>query len=127
MQQAEARFQQDAAEVKSTYETPLINNFVSSGNPSIYRYISSFTKTKRISTTLYLDDIVANDDQHKAKLFDQYFFSMFTSTPCKHTNHVEDLFICADPLSSLVFTEAEVYNALIYLDLNKATGIDGID
>ena len=53
-------------------------------------------------------------------------FFIFTSSPCKHTNHVEDLSICADLLSSLVFTEAEVYNALIYLDPNKATGINGI-
>ena len=51
---------------------------------------------------------------------------VFTSTPCKHSNHVEDSSICADSLSLLVFTEAEVYNALIYVDPNKATGIDGI-
>ena len=40
LQQAEARFQQDAAEAKSTYEASLINNFVSSAwhsfNISLY-------------------------------------------------------------------------------------------
>ena len=126
LQRAEARFQQDATEAKSIYEASLINNFVSSGNPSIYRYINSVTKTKRIPSTVYLDEIVVNNDECKAKLFNQYFFSVFTSTPCKHSNHVEDSSICADSLSSLVFTEAEVYNAFMYLDPNKATGIDGI-
>ena len=126
LQQAEARFQQDAVEAKSTYETSLINNFVSSGNPSIYRYINSVTKTKRIPSTVYSDETVVNSDECKAKLFNQYFFSVFTSTPCTHSNRVEDPSICADSLSSLVFTEAEVYNALIHLDPTKATGIDGI-
>ena len=45
---------------------------------------------------------------------------------CKNTDHIKDSSICADSFSSLVFTEAEVCNALISLDPNKATGIDEI-
>ena len=60
------------------------------------------------------------------KLFNQYFYSVFTSACCETTNHTNDSFSLFDPLCSLVITEAEVYNALIHLDSNKATGIDGI-
>ena len=126
LQQAEARFQLDATEAKSNYEASLINNFASSGNPSIYRYINSITKTKQIPSTVYLGETVADNDEHKAKLFNRYFFSVFTSTSCKNTDHIKDSSICADSFSSLVFSEAEVYNALVSLDPNKATGIDGI-
>ena len=69
---------------------------------------------------------MADNDEHKAKLFNRYFFSVFTSTSCKDTDRIKDSSICADSFSSLVFSEAEVYNALVSLDPNKATGIDGI-
>ena len=63
LQQAEARFQHDATGAKSNYEASLINNFSSDGNSSIYQYINSITKTKRIPSTVYLDDTVASNDE----------------------------------------------------------------
>ena len=59
----------DATEAKSNYEASLINNFVSSGNCSIYRYTNGITKTKQFPSTVYVDETVAENDEHKAKLF----------------------------------------------------------
>ena len=75
---AEKLFQQSAAQVKSDYESSLINNYAKSSNPAIYRYIRSYTKSGTIPPTVYLDDTTASTDVSWASLFNQYFHSVFT-------------------------------------------------
>ena len=54
LNQAENSFQINADTAKSDYETNLINDFVSTSNPAVYRHIRSFTKSATIPPTVYL-------------------------------------------------------------------------
>ena len=74
---------------------------------------------------MFRDDTSANCDKTQADLFNQYFYSVFTSSSCSlpeiwefpsHTNSIHSIYI----------EEDEVYSTLLSLDTNKATGIDGV-
>jgi len=127
LNQAENSFQINADTAKSIYETNLINNFVSTLNPAIYRHIRSFTKSATIPPTVYFDDASASSDLSSANLFNQYFHSesVFTQPSsfidCTNTNTL------SSEIDTLIFSEDEVYSALIQLHPKKATGATGID
>ena len=124
LSQAEDSFQHNLTEAKSNYETVLISNYANHSNPAIYHYIRSSTKSATIPSTVYLDATSANSDLSRANLFNQYFYSVFTSLPPvpEHTDISSHLSI----LNSLDFSKDEVYSALNQLDPSKATGIDTI-
>ena len=75
-------------------------------------------------STIYFDNASASSDLSRANLFNQYFHSVFTQPSsfidCINTNTL------SSEIDTLIFSEEEVYCALIQLDPNKATGIDTI-
>ena len=46
----------------------------------IYQYIKEFKKSCALPPQLHLENNVANTDNEKAELFNQYFFSVFTKS-----------------------------------------------
>lgn len=101
----------------------MINSYAESSNPAIYHYIRGYTKSGTIPPTVYLDDTTASTDASRASLFNQYFHSVFTPPTISDSTSSPSH---SDQISSLTFTEDEVYYALCQLDPNKATGIDNI-
>ena len=66
-------------EAKSDYESKLINNYASINNNLIYVliFILSFKKWWLTTTDAFKSD-TATCDQDKARLFNSYFYSVFT-------------------------------------------------
>ena len=60
----------------------------------------------------------------KACLFNNFFFSVFNNE--SSTINLDSIPLLSQTLSSINFSESDVYNALTSLQSNKATGIDGI-
>ena len=92
-------------------------------NPAIYHYIRSYTKSGMMPPTVHLDDTIASSDASQAGLFNHYFLSVFK--PPTISDHIIPP-LHPDQISSLTFTEDDVYYILCQLDPNKATGIDKI-
>ena len=70
------------------------------------------------------ESLNANTDHSKANLFNQYVHSVFhdpSSIP-----KIDDLPAIHNSLQSITITVADVYQALISLDVNKSAGIDNI-
>ena len=69
------------------YETNLVNNFVRTSNPSIYRHIRIFIKSATIPPTVYFDDALASMTFPE---LNQHFHSVFTQPSsfidCINTN-----------------------------------------
>ena len=76
-----------------------------------------------IPPTVHLDDTIASSNASQADLFNQYFHSVFT--PPTISDHIIPP-LHPDQISSLTFTEDDIYYILCQLDPNKATGIDKI-
>ena len=70
------------------------------------------------------ESLNANTDHSKANLFNQYFHSVFhdpSSVP-----KIDDLPAIHNSLQSITITVADVYQALISLDVNRSAGIGNI-
>ena len=120
---AEFEFQIQASNAKYEYEDQLIKNLSANKNYNIYKYISFLTKHSTLPTTMYYAAEQGDSDYEKAHLFNQYFYSVFTTdssdsfptTSCaSHSNILEKISISSQ----------EVYNVLVSLDPSKAQGID---
>ena len=73
---------------------------------------------------MYYGKQMATDDLDKAKLFNEYFFSVFLKDQnsrftCPSNNSVHSL-------HEIEISTTEVYEILSTLDITKAPGIDGI-
>jgi len=124
---SENQFALECSSAKSSFESNLINNFVSGNQAKIFQYIRSITKAHSIPSTIFYNNSSASNDDDKATLFNQFFYSVFSTTTVTLPSDVDTL----DPsvnnhLVSITITEVDVYNALSSLNINKATGIDGI-
>ena len=64
-------------------------------------------------------------DEDKAKLFNYYFFSVFTHSSYQLPS-LREVAHTTPALDEICFDEREVYDVLISQDCNKAAGIDGI-
>ena len=64
-------------------------------------------------------------DEDKAKLFNHYFFSVFTHSSYQLLS-LHDVAHITPALEKIHFDECEVQEALLSLDYNKAAGIDTI-
>ena len=90
----------------------------------IYQYIKQFTKSCALPLQLHLEDNVANTDNEKAELFNQYFFSVFTKSNFQVPN-LDGFNPSANSLETIHLTEPDVFRAIANLNPhNKATGID---
>ena len=66
----------------------------------------------------------ASTDHDKANLFNLYFHSVFHNPSC--LPNIDDLPDIAGSLQAIVISVADVYEALISLDIDKSAGIDNI-
>ena len=109
---------------KQDFESHLVNCYTLSNNNKIFKYLRSITKSRNIPSVMNFESLNANTDHSKANLFNQYFHSVFhdpSSNP-----KIDDLPAIHNSLQSITITVADVYQALISLDVNKSAGIDNI-
>ena len=112
----------DIQQAKSNYEASLISDRSSS---KIYKHIRNITKLNSIPPLVYLDSLCSQSDSEKATLFNQYFYSVFSSKSVDLPS-MDDLPLVSLSISSIEVSEHDVYSALSSLDPDKAMGIDGI-
>ena len=119
----EAQLHADIAQAKMNYESKLVHDFACNKNPKLYSHIRSVTRQNHLPQQLTLDHRIATTDEEKANLFNEYFFSVysthssFTAPPCSHP---------PSSITEVDISVTEVYQALSNLDPSKAMGIDGI-
>ena len=75
--------------------------------------------------SVYLGSSNSNLDKDKAKLFNHYFFSIFTHSSYQLPS-LHEISHITPALAEICFDECEVYTVLASLVCNKAAGIDGI-
>ena len=125
--EAELCLSKDIAQAKSNYESKLIQDFASHNQPKIYRYIRNLRKSDSLPSSVSYDNNVASEDHARALLFNKFFYSVFTTSNINTPSDEEVLDTSTtNHIISIDISEDEVFNALIILDPNKATGIDGI-
>ena len=94
----------------------------------VYRILEySFFKKIICSFTfrIFVLALVFEEDFDKANAFNEYFHSVFTQSSFTLPD-INDLPSISDSLLDLTFTLEEVYQALISLQPNKASGPDNI-
>ena len=125
LSKAQQSFQSSNIAAKSRYEQDLIYNFSTNNDPKIFQFIGEFTKSHVLPPQLHHNATTADADLDKAELFNQYFYSIFTSSDycLPDTTH---LTVPVNHLDSINLTEQEVIDALNNLNPNKARGIDNI-
>ena len=113
------------AEAKSDYESKLISDYAYTHNNKIYQYISSLKGQDNFPIQMFHNNQQACKDHEKAQLFNNYFYSVFssdTSTPVSESV----LSTTTSTLQAIEFTESEILTILNSLDVNKSPGIDNI-
>ena len=111
---------------KSVFENDLIHGYAMPpmrNDPKIFQYIKKFTKSDVLPTQLHDDSDLADTDFTKAGLFNKYFFSVFTKSNCPEPNP-DELNSMDNSLDAIHFTVSDVFQALVKLNPNKASGID---
>ena len=122
---AEVNLENSIKQAKTNFEANLINNFAFNNESKIYKYIKSLSKSDSIPLTVFFQENVATRDIDKANLFNQFFFSIFTSNLSSLPSY-DELQTINSSFSAIQIFPDEVYNALSSLDPTKATAIDGI-
>ena len=112
------------ASKRANYEAQLVHNYSKSNNYKIFRYISSLKGHTDLLAEMCYGDQTATDGLEKARLFNEYFFSVFLKDQnswftCPSNNNI---LLLHDIETSTI----EVYEILSTLDVTKAPGIDGI-
>ena len=102
----------------------MYNIDASTNNNKIFKYLKSFTKSNNIPSVMNFGSLTANTDEIIAKLFNQYFHSVFHDS--SSLPNIDDLPSVYDSLSSIAISIADVFKVLISLDAEKSPGIDNI-
>ena len=127
MQAAEFEAAEEASAARSAYESKLINDFATTNQPKIFSYIRSLTKSDPIPHTVYYNDNSTTNDKQKTSLFNNYFYSVFTTTNINQPPPSEPLDSSTQQhLVSIDISEEHTFNTLNSLDPHKAVDIDGI-
>ena len=100
---------------KLDYESSLVHNFASTNSSKIYDYIKSITKSNHMPSSVNFNSSTASTDHDKANLFNLYFHSVFHNPSC--LPNIDDLPDIAGSLQAIVISVADVYEALISLDI----------
>ena len=118
--------QDKIAVAKQTFEFDLINTSTSTNNNKIFKYLKSITKSNNIPSVMNFDSSTANTDQNIANLFNQlqYFYSVFHDS--SSFPNIDDLPPVHDSLSSITISTADIFGALVSLDVEKSPGMDKI-
>ena len=113
------------SKAKSDYETNLVTNYLQSKDPKIFHYIKDLTKSHSLPSCLHMDSTVFEQDLDKANAFNKYFHSVFLHSTYTLPD-INELPSASDFLSDITVSSDEVYQALISLQPNKASGPDNI-
>jgi len=93
----------------------------------MYCYIKNFRKSDALPLSVSYNNNGASEDRAGATLFNKFFYSVFTTSNINAPSDDEASDTSAiNHIISIDISEDEVFNALITLDTNKATGIDRI-
>ena len=109
---------------KQSFEYNLINSYATTNNNKLFKYLKSIRKCNNVPSVIQFESYTASTDYAKANLFNRYFHSVFhnpSSFP-----EINDLPSIHDSLKSITITVADVYEALISLDVEKSPGTDKI-
>ena len=109
---------------KQTFESHLINNYASTNNNKIFKYLKSITKSNNIPLFMNLDSLNASTDYCKVNLFNHYFHSVFHDS--SSFPNTDELPFIHNSLSFINVTVADIYEALISLDVEKSPSLDQI-
>ena len=113
------------AEAKSEFESNLVLTYAHTNSNKIFQYISSIKGHDRLPNQMFHNNKQALTDSGKAQLFNDYFYSVFSSSNQPiidfNTTPVSD-----DTLNDIVISQTDVYDILTSLDVSKASGIDNI-
>ena len=123
LKSAESHLQQKISNAKTDYEQTLVNS-CSNNMSKLFQHVNSITCSKSIPLTMNYDSTSACSNFDKACLFNNFFFSVFNNE--SSTINLDSIPLLSRTLSSINFSENDVYNALTSLQSNKATGIDDI-
>ena len=109
---------------KHNYEFNLINTYAISNNSQIFKYISTLTQNNSIPEVMSDGSYSSSIDHAKACMFNDFFYSVFakSSNTTESTDNSDQ--ICT--LHDISISTTEVFETLITLDPNKASGIDNI-
>ena len=76
---------------KSNYESNLILKFAHTHHNNIYQYISSIKGQDNFPTQMFYNNQHACNDQEKAQLFNNYFYSVFSTDSITPVNELQVL------------------------------------
>ena len=74
---AELQIQCKVHSTKSSFESYLIYRLATTGCNDVYKYLKHLPNQHHLPVTIYLDSTTASSDHGKARLFKQYFYSVF--------------------------------------------------
>ena len=113
---SENQFALESSLAKSSFESNLINNFVTGNQTKIFQYIRSITKSHSIPSTIFHNDSSASNDNDKVTIFNQFFHSVFstntTTTSSPLDVHTLDPYVNDHMVTILPF-QKEMYIMLI--------------
>ena len=121
---AELILQTAMLEAKENYLSTLVGSFKTQPK-KLYGYLNSLNESKYKPQSIVHNNQIVQDPRQKAELFNKFFNSTFTKSNFK-LPPVSSLQVPTIQLSSISFTELEVYEALAQLDPQKAMGCDMI-
>ena len=114
----------DISTARATYESQLVESFVSSKNSSkLFSYVRSQTHQNLIPSQIVANNIPQTTDLDKAHAFNMYFHSVYL--PSKDLTMPSSVSVNSN-LSSIDISIHDTLTALIELDPRKSKGIDGI-
>lgn len=120
---AESRLQTLMTQAKSDFEDHLITSFAHNNSNKIYSYIRSLSRHSNFPPVMYLDSTPASTDLEKAELFNQFFYSVFSTTTFT-LPPISRLPVHSNTLDKIDITETDILEALTSLDPSKAQGPD---
>ena len=119
--QAESQFQKGILGAKLSYESRLINDYVTTDNSKIFKYVHSITKQDFISSSVSCNHQSAISNTNKANLFNSFFHSMLNNSHIP-LPRLDPLPVPASSLDSTSITFEKVIDSLVSLILQKPLG-----
>ncbi|XP_031626213.1 uncharacterized protein LOC116342660 [Contarinia nasturtii] len=101
-----------------------IQSQIKSNPKHFWRFVNDRRKRSDIPAIVEYNDVTANTDTSKAELFADFFENQYTRSDIIDLDELLDE--CGDVSFDFEITEADVLNALQFIDANKGAGPDGI-
>ena len=101
-------------EAKSDYESNVVLKFANTYHNKIYQYISNIKGQDNFPTQMFYNNQHACNDQEKAQLFNNYFYSAFSTDTTTPINE-PPMSTSTSTLHDIEINESEVLTLLIAL------------